>query len=140
MSDPGQRWRDRLRASGLRVTRRRLQVLGELERHRASMSHAEITDRLRGVDRATIYRNLMALVDVGVLVRVQLPDRVWRYRLPELDRVGDHGGHPHFICMDCGEMRCLQPADVTVRRPALGGEVSEIQLRGRCADCLDVAG
>lgn len=123
--------------SGLRVTEQRIQVLRELSRLRVPASHAELTERLAGVglDRATIYRNLLSLTDAGLLVKTQLGDNVWRFELPRAAST-EHGAHPHFVCNDCGSVACLPESAVTLRGDAVRNQVSEVQLRGRCAACV----
>lgn len=131
--------RDILASHGLRVTDQRLLVLRELGKVRAPISHPELTHRLSTsrLDRATIYRNLLSLHEVGVLVRTQLGDNVWRYELPLMaDRAQGHGRHPHFVCTDCSEITCLEANTVALKGQAKRNEVAEVQLRGRCADCV----
>jgi Fur family ferric uptake transcriptional regulator len=106
------------------------------------MSHAEIFVALddKGFDRATVYRNLMDLTEVGLLSRTDVGDHVWRF---ELRRDGPHGhpnDHPHFVCTDCGDVTCLP--DVRVRiAPARGmpsglaAKHVAIQVMGRCDRC-----
>ncbi len=131
---------DRLRAAGLRATGPRLAVLASLEDGKGAVTHAEVADRLadEGLDRATVYRNLIDLTDAGLLRRSDLGDHVWRFEL-----VGAQGGHadelhPHFICSECGTVSCMpemelvapRSAQKTLRRPG-----TQIQVRGLCDTC-----
>ena len=120
----------------IRVTGQRMAVLRELARLRIPTSHAELTERLAGpgLDRATIYRNLLSLTEAGLLVRTQLGDGVWRFELPNTQST-EHNTHPHFVCNDCGEVLCLPRSAVALRAETGSNEVTEIQLRGRCAAC-----
>jgi Fur family ferric uptake transcriptional regulator len=129
--------RQLLIARGLRVTEQRLLLLRELARLRVPTSHPELTERLAGssLDRATIYRNLLALTEAGLLVRTHLGDHVARYGLPHT-RETEHGAHPHFVCTDCGDVACLPENAVAVRDDLARHEVAEVQLRGRCAVCV----
>ena len=65
---------DLLRAHGLRRTDPRVAVLGFLHGQPKPISHAELTDALapRGLDRVTVYRNLVDLAEAGILVRSDL--------------------------------------------------------------------
>ncbi len=131
--------RDMLASRGMRVTEQRLLVLRALGKVEAPISHAELTERLSSsqLDRATVYRNLLSLHEVGVLVRTQLGDNIWRYELPRQARPGAvHGQHPHFVCTDCSEVLCLDESSVSLRGEAKRNQVAEVQLRGRCADCV----
>jgi len=130
------RFRALLEAQGLRITEQRLSVLRALSWSRTPVSFPELAERLAGdLDRATVYRNLLALAEAGILVRSQLGDGVWRYELPETAQ-GSHGHHPHLVCVDCGGVSCLPVNAVSIRRAtAAQVEVTEIQLRGLCAAC-----
>lgn len=132
-----ERWKGLLRGSGLRVTKPRLAVLDLLDTAGAPRSHAEVVEELgeAGWDRATLFRNLNDLAAAGLLRRFDVGDHIWRF---ELVKPGSpEHNHAHFVCVDCGEVRCID--GVELRAPAgedrlLSGDV-EIQLRGTCADC-----
>ncbi len=74
--------------------------------------------RACGFDRATIYRNLIELSDAGLLLRVELGDHVWRFEARRNDADGPPE-HPHFVCVDCGEVSCLSSVKVRIT-PAPG--------------------
>ena len=130
-----ERFRLLLESKGLRVTEQRLLVLRSLAKTRAPVSFPELVARLSeaGLDRATVYRNLVGLTEEGILVRSQLGDGVWRYKLPTSDEP-THGEHPHLVCIDCGIVSCL-PANAVSFRGMGTSRVTEVQLRGHCASC-----
>lgn len=138
--------RDQIRQSGLRCTMARVHVLQRLYDATTPQSHADLAAELAplGFDRATIYRNLVELAEVGILSRVELGDHVWRFELKR-DRgdsdKGEHDAeHPHFVCVDCGEVSCLPGVSVNVSsQPAARsviGEVMQVVLKGRCERCV----
>jgi len=129
--------RELLTSRGLRVTDQRVALLRELAKVKVPISHPELTERMEGsgLDRATVYRNLLTLADAGVLVRAQLGDQVWRYELPRT-MSSDHAHHPHLVCTECGNVRCLPAGTVKLQGEAAKSEVAEVQLRGRCASCV----
>lgn len=148
--------RDRLRSVGLRCTAARLTVLQHLVDHRGPKTHAEVCDALadRGFDKATIYRNLTELTEVGMLARVELGDHVWRFELRGTDGDGHHEeSHPHFVCTSCGEVSCLddvtveitpkaartvaEPADTDRKSVSEIPRVTEVLLKGRCGNCAE---
>ena len=94
-----------IRAAGLRGTMPRIAVLSYLQSMTTPLSHAEIFDALeeQGFDRATIYRNLVDLTEVGLLLRTDVGDHVWRYELRRMGQAEQQTEHPHFMCTDCGE-------------------------------------
>jgi Fur family ferric uptake transcriptional regulator len=132
-----------LRDAGLRKTVPRMAVLDVLERAKSPLSHADVASRLEDetLDRATVYRNLMALTEAGLVRRTDLGDHVWRFELIRAYTAAHEMAHPHFVCTDCGTVSCLP--GVTVRIDG-GGASSvarvarkgfEVQLRGVCGDC-----
>lgn len=132
--------RERLRAAGLRATPARVAVLRVLTGRGTASSHPEITAALAedGWDRATLYRNLVDLTEVGILRRVDLGDHLWRYELAGEARHEDDA-HPHFLCTVCGDVACLPdfvlpPPAGQVPASVRRGQVA-IQLRGRCDRC-----
>lgn len=104
------------------------------------MSHGEVADLLSGdgFDRATVYRNLLALTEAGILRRTDLGDHVWRFELMG-SGPGDskEHGHPHFVCTECSTVTCLTKMKVRFDGPqaALAKRGVELQLRGECDTC-----
>jgi Fur family ferric uptake transcriptional regulator len=134
--------RERLHRAGLPITASRVAVLRLIYASSAPLSHAEAAERLRGqgFDRGTVYRKLLELTRAGLLFRSELGDHVWRFE--SRDAHGEHvDDHPHFLCIDCGNVLCLPQQSVTIGLPArvkagVIGELSGILLKGRCRDCV----
>ncbi len=129
-----------IRDAGLRSTGPRLAVLRYLLDATRPVSHAELTDALSGggLDRTTLYRNLVDLTEAGLVQRTDLGDHVWRFELKK----GGHDSfqHPHFTCTDCGTVKCLPESVLAVKHVrgaprALSKQKVEVQLRGQCDDC-----
>jgi len=134
-----------LRTAGLRATSARAAVLQCLIEASAPLTHADVCERIaaQGYDRATLYRNLMDLTDVGLAVRIDHGDHLWRFELVGRKQSGGEShneAHPHFVCSGCGEVRCLPEEAVDVK-PVRGLPRSlkqknvEIQIRGLCNEC-----
>lgn len=131
-----------VRSAGLRSTSPRLAVLKMLSEISTPMSHGELVDQLaqQGFDRATIFRNLTDLTEVGLLSRIDVGDHVWRFEIK--NPATDANGHPHFVCTDCGDVACLTDVDLGPTRDKLRsnnkvGNISEVLLKGHCEDCGD---
>lgn len=134
-------WAARLKDAGLRVTQARLRTLMALESLDAPQSHDALATTLAedGLDRITVYRNLIVLCRAQLVRRSHGGDRIWRYSLT-VQGVQHRHAHPHFDCRGCGNSRCLSPIDVSLhgQAEALAGlEGIEVVLRGRCAGCAE---
>jgi Fur family ferric uptake transcriptional regulator len=128
--------RQKIRSAGLRVTPARVAVLRALEGAGGPTSHAEVSEALQGEgwDRATLYRNLVDLTEVGLLRRVDLGDHVWRFELTSVpDQPGHEADHPHFLCTSCGDVTCLPEVRFAGALPT--SRPVSIQLRGICEQC-----
>lgn len=129
-----------IRKAGLRSTAPRVAVLRRLVQASTPISHGELVEQLgdAGMDRTTVYRNLVDLTDAGLVRRTDLGDHIWRF---ELKRDKDGGlRHPHFTCTDCGAVACLPEVTLQVKAAkgvprSLTKQKVEIQLRGKCDDC-----
>ncbi|WP_437187431.1 Fur family transcriptional regulator [Planctomicrobium sp. SH668] len=133
-----ERAREILRSAGLRSTPARISVLLELQTAVSPLTHADLAERLvpTGFDKTTIFRNLNDLADAELVRRTELGDHVWRFELKKAD--GHDENHPHFICVDCGEVTCLSDVELTSssrKRSNEVGRVTEILLKGHCAGC-----
>ena len=134
-----------IRDAGLRGTGSRIAVLRILHEARVPMTHNEVSERLTssGYDHATIYRNLVDLSRVGLLVRTDLGDHSWRFEVRH-GQTDHKAQHPHFVCIDCGNVNCLPEQAVSVRAApgaprALRRRGVVIQLQGRCDSCERLA-
>lgn len=131
-----------IRSAGLRVTSSRIAVLSALREAALPLSHADVASKLEhlGMDRTTVYRNLIDLAEAGVLRRSDV-GHTWRFELSSSGDEHDSGHHPHFVCTDCGKVACL-PAGSVALKPVRGGPSAlkrgnlEIQLRGLCDTCV----
>ncbi|MDG2305501.1 MAG: transcriptional repressor [Candidatus Binatia bacterium] len=132
------RLRERVRTTGLRATIPRLEVLARLEVAKSPLSHANLAEELvpLGFDRATVYRNLNDLVEVGLASRVELGDHIGRFE-NRADSAQDDPEHPHFLCNDCGDVVCLPTLEIPMPRKTSSQirDVQDVVLRGRCASC-----
>jgi Fur family transcriptional regulator, ferric uptake regulator len=138
--------RHRVRSLGLRATSPRLAVLVCLHDHGGPMSHLELMDGLGEgqLDRATVYRILSDLAEAGLLRRMDLGDKVWRYELLDPCCRTIANDHAHFLCTSCSRVTCLPELEL---RPVSGKPLpaelrgAELHLRvtGRCSTCAQSA-
>jgi len=135
--------RRHIRDLGLRATPGRISVLQAVYAQTRPLTHAELVEQLseQGSDASTIFRALNDLTEAGLLRRLELGDHVWRYELAAT-RQPSSDAHPHFLCLDCGEITCLEPLDMRPitrenRELKKVGKVTEVLLKGSCSQCLD---
>jgi len=142
--------RDRVRATGARVTGARVRVLAALLEAGGALTHTDVQRRLESgpahelLDRVTLYRVLEWLVEVGLAHRVSGPDRVWRFSAQGAPH-DSHGRHGHFKCRRCERMFCMKASGGlgrTVRAmlpEGFSGDEIELTVLGLCADCAPLA-
>jgi Fur family peroxide stress response transcriptional regulator len=125
-----------LGASGLRCTPQRYAVMAFLVEHNRHPTAAEIFAAVNRVDprssRATIYKNLVDLVQAGLVREVAVEGRSARFDARGIQ-------HHHFICDRCGNVEDMEW--FAVPKPAtrsLGKRIlreCELIFRGLCTKC-----
>jgi Fur family ferric uptake transcriptional regulator len=125
----------KLEAQGHRVTPSRRAVIAAILSQRDHFTVDDLLRRCRGAGRATVFRTVRLLTDLGVVCRVLLEDGSLHYRLSE------RGHHHHLVCTDCGRVEDLDQCIITDFTRDLaqssGFEVEGhwLELYGRCAAC-----
>lgn len=130
--------RNLLRSKGLRATPARVAILAAIEDSTVPITHQELTAQLDslGLDKSTIFRGLQDLTEAGLLRRLELGDHVWRYEISESHSELEDGLHPHLLCIDCGNIRCLNESEVHVQLSPELGQVVDVLIKGHCPTCL----
>ena len=129
-----------IRDRGMRATAARIAVLVTLHENQGPMTHEQVMGCLpSGVyDKASVWRVLSDLAGVGILRRMDLGDRSWRYELYDSCRTVTDD-HPHFLCEECGNVTCLPSLEVRARDgnlpEALVNADFRIRIAGTCGDC-----
>jgi Fur family ferric uptake transcriptional regulator/Fur family peroxide stress response transcriptional regulator len=127
-----------LKANGLKATFQRMNILETIEKH-GHMAIEEIYDEVVKVhpslSLATVYKNIILMVDNGVLVEVPITGRKPKYELNKND-------HIHLICTECGEVEdrpCLEETDKILKSMTSQEHFSlnkqQINLYGVCEKC-----
>jgi len=128
-----------LRGSGLRCTGPRVAVLRRLAELDRPASHGEVADALErsGLDRATVYRNLMDLAQAGLVERADMGDHIWRFALLKKGEDDHARRHPHLLCTECSTVVCLPDVKVKITAARAHQRVKqmEVQLKGLCDRC-----
>lgn len=128
-----------VRAKGRRLTPQRSRVLAVITA-RGHATPEEIvaaiaTDGGPPMPASTVYRNLEALQQIGLVAHTHVDHRVPSYHL------ADHATHIHLACRGCGRVEEV-PAEVgrefaeAVRaRTGFVAEMTHAAVHGRCAEC-----
>jgi Fur family ferric uptake transcriptional regulator len=127
-----------LKDAGLRSTPARISVINALKHSTKPQTHAELADHLvpLGFDKATVFRNLTDLAEAELVIRTELGDHVWRFELR--DPTHDRSSHPHFVCIDCGSVSCIDEMALpspSIRRTLNISRISEVLVKGHCGTC-----
>lgn len=142
IESPNAAWaKQLLRDVALRATAARVAVLKMLATADSPLSHAEVVDELTdfGFDQSTLFRCLNEIADAGLVTRLDLGDQTRRFELREASNTTEFT-HPHFMCVDCGALSCMNDFTVQIspsrgpRRDKLG-TITEIMIRGHCGLC-----
>jgi Fur family transcriptional regulator, ferric uptake regulator len=128
--------------AGLRLTAPRRALAELIADEPGHFTSAELADRARqrhvDVGRATIFRTLEVLSELGVIERIDLPSGEHAY----VGCAPSH--HHHVVCSRCG--RTAEIADAGLRTMAreaerrTGFRIDEhrVEFFGRCPDCMDL--
>jgi Fur family ferric uptake transcriptional regulator len=121
----------------MRQTKSVKRILYEFEKEPKALSTVDLIKRLsQDHNKTTIYRVLDRLEDDGVLHSFQGTDGVKFYAKCHGCTKTEHRDiHPHFQCVSCGKMDCL---DTRVHIPKVPNRrvlSSELLLQGHCEQC-----
>jgi Fur family ferric uptake transcriptional regulator len=133
---------DRLAEAGYRRGGARRAVVDLLARQECALSALEIEGRLREsgrqVGRASIYRVLEELEELGLVTRLDLGTGTARFEA--VDPAGDRHHH-HLLCDDCGDLVPFSDAELErvigrlSRRLPYPVSGHDVTLHGSCASC-----
>ncbi|MEA3249283.1 MAG: Fur family transcriptional regulator [Patescibacteria group bacterium] len=89
-----------LAANGLRNTADRRRILSLFMKDRA-WTVAQVHENLKGMDLSTVYRNVNALTENGLLTVAAVQGKETSYGL------ASKGHHAHQVCQRCGTAFCI---------------------------------
>lgn len=130
---------DRLTREGHRLTTPRQAIIKLVAPRQDHFSAQEVWDEVRerysGIGRATVFRTLDLLTELGVLNRIHTGDGCHRYTVCETTH------HHHLMCVECGTVSSLEAAGIESQIRRLATEAGfdllthHLELVGRCATC-----
>src|SRR5919109_3155003 len=97
----------KLEARGYRVTPPRRSIIAAVLQQEGHFAADDLVHRCRGAGRATVFRTIRLLTELGVVCRVLLEDGSLHYRVSERPQ-----HHHHLVCTECGGVRDLDDCAV----------------------------
>jgi len=125
----------RLEARGYRLTASRLAVLAATLAQKGHFTVEDVLRRCPGIGRATVFRTMRILAEVGVVCRVLLENGRLHYHLSR------RGHRHHLVCMACGDVqdldRCMLGDLIDSLSRSSGFQIDGhwLEFYGRCRDC-----
>jgi Fur family transcriptional regulator, ferric uptake regulator len=129
---------ERLSAAGFRAGAARRQVIDLLAAQSCALTALEIDRRLPAVGRASVYRTLEQLEQLGLLNRVDVGSEVVAF-----ERNDPGGHHHHMLCTKCGRLLPFSDPSLEQAIAAIGAAAEfqitshDVLLRGLCPQCAE---
>lgn len=123
-----------LKRYNIRPNRNRVSILDEILRCSYTVSALELLDRLKDIDKTTIYRTLDLFEEKGIVMKVIDPEGVSHY----CNRLGNSKPHLHFYCKRCHKTEC-KSIDNLPEFNIVDEQVEniEIKITGVCKICKE---
>ena len=124
---------------GYRSTAPRRAVIALLEQKEEGFTAEEISEELPAVGRATVYRTIKLLLQVGVVCRLNLLDGAPRYSLSRIEH------HHHTVCVRCGTVGEFRAATIERLIRGIGSDIPgeilghRIEFYVTCDQCSQAA-
>ncbi len=136
------RFMEQFMKSGYKLTRPRRLLLERLEDLDRPFTAEELYEMMNreGIGRATVFRTLKLLLDIGILVRVHLEEGCQHYQLAA-GLPGEDHHHDRIICRFCGKItdldECPMRNDVAAiaKRSGYRLQGHHLDLYGICSRC-----
>lgn len=135
---------DILTKAGIRPTANRILVLRELLGSRGPLSVTDLETSLETLEKTSIFRVVMLLLDRGIIHSVEDGRGIVKYEICH----GDHGHctpeelHPHFYCVHCRRTFCLDDHEIPQISLPEGYRPLTVNymIKGLCPDCSRAVG
>ncbi len=129
-----------LKENDLKATFQRITILEVIDRH-GHMSVEDIYDEVikvhPSISLATIYKNIIVMMEKLVLVEVPITGKKPKYELIKSD-------HIHLVCTECGEVEdkpCIDATDRVFHELTASEHFKlnkrQVNLYGVCASCQE---
>lgn len=140
MNPENEQIEDLLRRNALKVTGNRVELLLAMRAHESAMPFSVIQDRMKDMDRVTLYRTIKSLSERGIIHMAFQENDEKYYALcgGSCNHDEHHHDHVHFKCKTCGTVTCEQPIS-TIKLTIPNHDIHSvtINVEGICTTCLD---
>jgi Fur family ferric uptake transcriptional regulator len=136
----GKRLAAKLRARGYRVTAQRtiiLETIAHTDGHlSAQQVHEHASERLPGLNLATVYRTVETLHEAGLVDMLDAQSEPMRFALRDPENP-----HGHLLCTHCGRVMDLdaeliqQLAETVATKTSFHIDHHHLTLQGICPEC-----
>jgi len=126
----------RLAADGYRLTAPRRALIEAMQDLGERFTAEELLVGAPAVGRATVFRTLRLLQELGLVCQVVLADGTVEYRLDEA------GHHHHLVCTECGAIGDFAGCTIDDLLAELGRRTGyridqhRLEVYGRCENCV----
>ena len=124
-----------LKTASCSVTAARLAVF-EAMLGQEPMDMHQLASRVRGVDRASVYRSIDLFERLGIVQRLNTG---WKYKLELSDAFSEH--HHHLTCTNCGKTTAMNEDDLEeiihkiAQHHQFRPTSHQIEVQGLCSAC-----
>jgi len=149
MPDRQERFKQLLKANGLKVTTQRIAILEVLEdRPNEHLTAEEIYECVKGkypeIGLATVYRTIQLLSELNLIDRLNLDDGFVRYEIGKQGNGVSTHHHHHLICLGCGKVLTFQDDLLENLEQKIQNTMNfqiqdhEVKFFGYCEECKDI--
>lgn len=127
-----------LRNRNLKATSTRMDVLSVISSFDNAVSHAEIQNRFKELDRVTLYRTLGVLFENGIIHKAITNESDTYYAMCNNNCTSHQHNHNHihFKCLRCENVSCVQlDKSINISLPDYIIQNIEIAASGICKSC-----
>lgn len=141
-----ERFKEILKAKGLKVTNQRIGILEVLADSQGQhLTAEEIYELVKAeypeIGLATVYRTVQLLLELHLIDSINLNDGLVRYEIGQVEPGEGRHHHHHLICLECGKVLSFEDDLLEGLESRLLADLSfqvvdhEVKFFGYCSKC-----
>lgn len=146
MPNNQERFKEILKANGLKVTTQRIAILDVLQsrpdRHlTADEIYEYVREQYPEIGLATVYRTIQLLSELLLIDKLNLDDGYVRYEIGKANNTFQTHHHHHLICLSCGKVLSFEDDMLETLEGRILESMQfqtvdhEVKLYGYCKEC-----